>query len=170
MGAALTGECPDPDLPTTPRVLLQRQLRRAMEGTDLHRQLDVHDLQRADRRRRGCTLDWRRNTVRYRRGRRASGRASASGSRTPPSRTTTTRPSACGCRIRLCSASPRTATATAPDLEHSENVVHLQFMWTIPVTSKFELTAMVGPSFFTVRQTVASVRAPQDISDPPPLQ
>ena len=27
---------------------------------------------------------------------------------------------------------------------------------------------MVGPSFFTVRQTVASVRAPQDITDPPP--
>ena len=29
---------------------------------------------------------------------------------------------------------PRTATATAPDLKHSESVVHLQFMWTIPVT------------------------------------
>ena len=62
----------------------------------------------------------------------------------------------------------RTATATAADLEHSENVVHLQFMWTIPVTNKFQLTAMAGPSFFTVRQTVASVRAPQDIVDPPP--
>ncbi len=62
----------------------------------------------------------------------------------------------------------RTATATAADLEHSENVVHLQFMWTIPVTSKFHLTAMLGPSFFTVRQTVASVRAPEDLVDPPP--
>ena len=42
-------------------------------------------------------------------------------------------------------------------------------MWTIPLRDKFELTAMAGPSFFTVRQTVASVQAPQDISDPPPF-
>ncbi len=62
----------------------------------------------------------------------------------------------------------RTATAIAADLKHSESVVHLQFMWTIPVTPKFQLTAMLGPSFFTVRQTVATVNAPQDISDPPP--
>ena len=62
----------------------------------------------------------------------------------------------------------RTATATVADLEHSESVVHLQFMWMFPVTSKFELTAMVGPSFFTVRQTIANVQAPQDIVDPPP--
>ncbi len=47
----------------------------------------------------------------------------------------------------------RTATATASDLEHSENAVHLQFMWMIPLTDKFELAVMVGPSFFTVRQT-----------------
>ena len=63
----------------------------------------------------------------------------------------------------------RTATATVPALEHSENVVHLQFMWMIPLTDKFQLTAMVGPSFFTVRQTIASVQAPQDISDPAPF-
>ena len=63
----------------------------------------------------------------------------------------------------------RTADATVPDLEHSENVVHLQFMWTIPLTSKFDVTAMVGPSFFTVRQTVATVQMPADINDPPPF-
>ena len=55
-----------------------------------------------------------------------------------------------------------------PISKHTENVVHLQFMWTIPVTNKFELAVMVGPSFFTVRQTVATVHAPQDIADPPP--
>jgi len=63
----------------------------------------------------------------------------------------------------------RTATATAPDLEHTENVVHLQFMWTVPVTDKLDVTLMAGPSFFTVRQTLATVRAPQDISDVPPF-
>ena len=63
----------------------------------------------------------------------------------------------------------RTATATVAALEHSENVIHLQFMWMIPLTNKFQLTAMAGPSFFTVRQTIASVQAPQDIEDPPPF-
>jgi hypothetical protein len=62
----------------------------------------------------------------------------------------------------------RTATATASDLEHSEKVVHLQFMWMIPLTNKFQLTVMGGPSFFTVRQTVATVRAPEDLLDVPP--
>jgi hypothetical protein len=63
----------------------------------------------------------------------------------------------------------RTAMATASDLEHTENVVHLQFMWMIPLTSKFHLAVMAGPSFFTVRQTVATVQAPQDIEDLAPF-
>jgi hypothetical protein len=63
----------------------------------------------------------------------------------------------------------RTATATVEDLEHSQNAVHLQVMWMIPLTSKFHVTAMVGPTFFTVRQTVATVAAPQDIVDPAPF-
>ena len=63
----------------------------------------------------------------------------------------------------------RTATATAEALEHSENAVHLQFMWTIPVTSKFHITAMAGPSFFTVRQSIATVQAPQNIRDVAPF-
>jgi hypothetical protein len=63
----------------------------------------------------------------------------------------------------------RTATAETDALEHSENAVHLQFMWTIPVTRKFEITAMAGPSFFTVRQTVATVQAPQNIRDVAPF-
>ena len=63
---------------------------------------------------------------------------------------------------------PREATATVSDLEHSENVVHLQFRWTVPVTSKIQVALMLGPSFFTVRQDIATVVAPRDISDPPP--
>jgi len=63
----------------------------------------------------------------------------------------------------------RTATATAADLEHSENAVHLQAMWTVPLTRKFQLTLMAGPSFFTVRQTVATVRAPEDLRDAAPF-
>ncbi len=63
----------------------------------------------------------------------------------------------------------RTATVTTDDLEHSENVVHLQFIWAIPLTNKFQLAVMAGPSFFTVRQTIATVQAPQDLRDPPPF-
>jgi len=63
----------------------------------------------------------------------------------------------------------REATATVADLEHSENVVHLQFRWTVPVTNKFQVALMIGPSFFTVRQDIATVVAPRDISDPPPF-
>ena len=63
---------------------------------------------------------------------------------------------------------PREATATVTDLEHSENVLHLQFRWTVPVTSQFQVALMLGPSFFTVRQDIATVVAPRDISDPPP--
>jgi hypothetical protein len=62
----------------------------------------------------------------------------------------------------------RTATATAPDLKHSESVVHLQFMWKIPLRDKFDIAVFGGPSFFSVKQTLATVNAPQDISDPPP--
>ena len=63
----------------------------------------------------------------------------------------------------------REASATASALEHTENVVHLQFMWTLPVTDKLDVTVMAGPSFFTVRQTIATVRAPQDIRDVAPF-
>jgi hypothetical protein len=63
----------------------------------------------------------------------------------------------------------RVASATASDLEHTENAVHLQFLWMLPLTSKFQVAFMVGPSFFTVRQEVATVRAPQDISDVAPF-
>lgn len=63
----------------------------------------------------------------------------------------------------------REATTTAPALKHSENVVHLQFVWMLPLTNKFQLMFMGGPSFFTVRQEIATVRAPQDVRDPAPF-
>jgi hypothetical protein len=63
----------------------------------------------------------------------------------------------------------RTATATAAGLDHSENVDQLQIMWTIPLMNKFDVTVMAGPSFFTVRQTIATVQAPQDIGDVAPF-
>ena len=63
----------------------------------------------------------------------------------------------------------RQATATTEDLEHSENAVHLQFSWLIPLTNKFDVSVFAGPSFFTVRQDVATIRAPEDIRDAAPF-
>jgi len=68
----------------------------------------------------------------------------------------------------LLFGSPRTESITASGLEHTENVVHLQFMWLIPYREKFQLALIAGPSFFTVRQDLATVRA-ADIQDPAPL-
>ncbi len=64
--------------------------------------------------------------------------------------------------------SPRTETTTAAGLEHSENVVHLQFLWTIPYRDRFQLALIAGPSFFSVRQDLATATA-ADIQDPAPL-
>jgi len=61
----------------------------------------------------------------------------------------------------------REASATAPDMKHTESAVHLQFVWMLPLTNKFQVMFMVGPTFFTVKQEVASVQ-PSDIQDVPP--
>jgi len=63
----------------------------------------------------------------------------------------------------------RQATATAEDLEHSEKAVHVQFSWLIPLTDQFDVSVFAGPSFFTVRQDIATIRAPQDIRDAAPF-
>lgn len=63
----------------------------------------------------------------------------------------------------------REASATAEDLKHSENAVHLSLVWMLRLTDKIQLAVMGGPSFFTVRQEIATVRAPQDIRDAAPF-
>ena len=52
---------------------------------------------------------------------------------------------------------PRAATATVPDLEHSERGIHLQAVWFVPVTDKIDVALSAGPSFFMVRQDVVSM-------------
>jgi hypothetical protein len=68
----------------------------------------------------------------------------------------------------LVFGSPRTESLTASGLEHSENVVHLQFMWMIPYRERFKLALFAGPSFFSVRQDLATVEA-GNISDTIPV-
>jgi hypothetical protein len=51
---------------------------------------------------------------------------------------------------------PRTTTANVPDLKHSENGVHLQVLWFLPITNQVDVALSVGPSFISVRQDIVS--------------
>ena len=46
--------------------------------------------------------------------------------------------------------------ATADALKHSEKAVHLQAIWTMPVTDKIDASFSVGPSFISVSQEVVN--------------
>lgn len=63
---------------------------------------------------------------------------------------------------------PRELSAPAGELEHSESAVHVQIVWIMPITNEFKLMFMGGPSFFSVRQEVATV-SPQDLVDAAPF-
>ena len=60
----------------------------------------------------------------------------------------------------------RTVTGTATNLKHSENAVHLQALWRIPVTTKFDVSIGGGPTFFVVRQDLVSGITISEIGDP----
>ena len=44
----------------------------------------------------------------------------------------------------------RTVTATQAGLDHSENGIHVQVLWFIPVTDKVDASLSIGPSFIMV--------------------
>ena len=50
---------------------------------------------------------------------------------------------------------PRSATATTPDLKHSENVINLMAVWMMPITDKIDVGVSAGPSIFNVKQEPA---------------
>jgi hypothetical protein len=60
----------------------------------------------------------------------------------------------------------RTVTGTANNLKHSENAVHLQAMWRIPVTTKFDVSIGGGPTFFVVRQDLVSGITISEVGNP----
>lgn len=51
---------------------------------------------------------------------------------------------------------PRSATAPVNDLAHTESAVHLQMLWMLPFSSRFDVAAILGASFFTVTQDLVS--------------
>ena len=53
---------------------------------------------------------------------------------------------------------PRAVSATHPDAEHSENAIHLDAIWMIPVANKLDVGIFGGPSIFMIAQdTIASL-------------
>jgi len=52
--------------------------------------------------------------------------------------------------------SPRSASGSTGEMSHSESAVHLQLLWMIPISSKIEVAASLGPSFVNVKQDLVS--------------
>jgi hypothetical protein len=47
---------------------------------------------------------------------------------------------------------PRSASATATGLDHSENAVHISLLYRFAATPKVDVTVGLGPTFFSVKQ------------------
>jgi hypothetical protein len=60
----------------------------------------------------------------------------------------------------------RTVSGTAPGLQHTEQALHLQGMWRIPITTKFDISVGGGPTFFSVKQDLVSGITVAEIGDP----
>jgi opacity protein-like surface antigen len=52
--------------------------------------------------------------------------------------------------------SPRLATGSTGELSHTESAVHVQLLWMMPVSGKLQAAAVLGPSFFTVKQALVT--------------
>jgi len=62
--------------------------------------------------------------------------------------------------------SPRTATASTGDLSHSESALHLLFAWPFAISSKFDVVAIVVPSFTHVSQDLVDSVTPVEGAPP----
>ena len=49
-----------------------------------------------------------------------------------------------------------TVPNTVADLKHTETAVHIQIMWTVPVTDKIDASFSVGPSFLNAKQELVT--------------
>ena len=50
----------------------------------------------------------------------------------------------------------RPVTATLSGAKHSENVVHINAVWMVPVTDKIDVGVIAGPSVFKIKQGLAT--------------
>jgi hypothetical protein len=60
----------------------------------------------------------------------------------------------------------RTLSGTTPGLKHTEQALHLQAMWRIPITTKFDVSVGGGPTFFSVKQDLVSGITVAEVGNP----
>jgi hypothetical protein len=60
---------------------------------------------------------------------------------------------------------PRAVTASASDLNHTENAINLMGVWMVPVTDKIDVGVNFGPTIFIVSQDLPSTIS---VSEPGP--
>jgi opacity protein-like surface antigen len=61
---------------------------------------------------------------------------------------------------------PRTATASAGELSHSESAFHTHLLWMIPLSEEIEVAILVGPSFYNIKQDFIETVVPQEGAPP----
>jgi hypothetical protein len=54
---------------------------------------------------------------------------------------------------------PRSVTASTGRLENSQSAIHVHALWMFPMAENFDLAVFAGPTFFNVKQDIASVGA-----------
>jgi hypothetical protein len=62
---------------------------------------------------------------------------------------------------------PRSATATATGLGHSEDAVHIAFLYRFAATPKVDVTVGLGPTFFSVKQDLVPTVDVTEAADGP---
>jgi hypothetical protein len=62
------------------------------------------------------------------------------------------------------------STQEVTDLKHSEQSIHLMFMWTTPISDKMDASVYAGPSFIKVKQEIVNtVSVPTGTQDFTPI-
>jgi hypothetical protein len=61
---------------------------------------------------------------------------------------------------------PRAVTSTASGAKHTENVVHLNVIWMMPVAEKLDVGVFAGPSIFSIKQGVVGTPT---VTEPGPI-
>ena len=65
-------------------------------------------------------------------------------------------------------ASPRPVSREVGELKREESAVHIQLLWMLPVSNKIEIAGFFGPSFYKVKQGLATISLTDIVEGPPP--
>jgi opacity protein-like surface antigen len=66
----------------------------------------------------------------------------------------------------LIGGQPRSATASAGELSHSESAFHTHLLWMIPLSEEIEVAVLVGPTFYNIKQEFVDTVSVQEGAPP----